>query len=105
MVMKVSMIGGLAARARVGNHEEHGKDGKHQPDDSNHSFIHDSKHSFCQPDDSKHLSLSHLLRRLKIMTYALGSRCETLGEHQAKCIALLSAGGLTQLHMMRMILM
>ena len=43
-------------------HREHGKDGKHQPDE--HSFS-DSKHSFCQPDDSKHSFLRHLWRRSK----------------------------------------
>ena len=45
-------------------HGEHGKDGKHQPDDMKHS-ISESKHSYCQPNDSKHSGLQHLWRRLK----------------------------------------
>ena len=35
---------------KLGDHGEHGKDGKHQTDDLKHS-IYDSKHTFC---DSKH---------------------------------------------------
>ena len=52
-------------------HGEHGKVGKHQPDDlkqlipdSKHSIF-ESKHSYCQPKDSKHSSLQYLWRRLK----------------------------------------
>ena len=49
---------------KFGEHGKHGKDGKHQPCELKHS-IHDSKHSFCQPDDSKHSFLHHLSRKLK----------------------------------------
>ena len=48
----------------LGEHGEHGKDGKYQSDDLKHSIC-DSKHSFCQPSDSKHSSLRRLWRRLK----------------------------------------
>ena len=36
-----------------GEQGEHEKGGKYQPDDLKHSIC-DSKHSICQPDDSKH---------------------------------------------------
>ena len=71
---------------------EHGKDGKHQPQDLKHS-IYDSKHSFCHPDDSKHSILRHMWRRSEKL---LLRRCENMipvqlkmGEHQAICGALI----------------
>ena len=43
----------------MGEHEEHGKDGRQQQDDLKHSY--DSKHHIC---DSGHSILQHLWRRL-----------------------------------------
>ena len=54
------------SRRKLGDHGEHGKDWKHQPDELRHSiyvskeYIRDSKHSICQPDDTKHSFLQHL---------------------------------------------
>ena len=47
----------LEERGEQRERGEHGKDGKHQPDDSKHS-IYDSNHSFWQSDDSKTLFYS-----------------------------------------------
>ena len=55
---------------------EHGKDGKHQPDDlkrfiyDSKCSICDSKHFFWQPDASKHYSTMWTVK--KIISYALG---------------------------------
>ena len=61
-----------------GEHEEHRNDGKHQPDDSNHS-IYDSKQSNFQPDDLKHPFLHHYRDSWKIKTWSLfSSRLENI---------------------------
>ena len=80
MALQIVQIPYERTWSKLGEHEEHeghrehgeqGKDGKHQPDDlknlihvSKHS-ISESKHSYCQPNDSKHSSLQYLWRRLK----------------------------------------
>ena len=80
MALQIVLIPDGRTWSKLGEHEEHGghrehgehgKDGKHQPDDlkqlipdSKHS-ISESKHSYCQPNDSKHSSLQYLWRRLK----------------------------------------
>ena len=50
---------------------EHGKDGKHQPDDKKHP-IYDSKYSTCQPDSQGTLLYGIYPMIKKIITYALG---------------------------------
>ena len=47
-----------------GEHVEHGKDEKHQPDNLKH-YICDSKHPICPPDDSNHSISWHLWHWLK----------------------------------------
>ena len=80
MALQIVQIPDGRTLSKLGEHEEHGghrehgehgKDGKHQPDDlkqlipdSKHSIF-ESKHSYCQPKDSKHSSLQYLWRRLK----------------------------------------
>ena len=57
--------------SKLGEHREHGIDGKHQPHalkhsiyDSKHSLF-DSKHTISKTDDSKHSILRPLWRQLK----------------------------------------
>ena len=73
MALQIVQIPDGRTLSKLGEHEEHGghrehgehgKDGKHQPDDLK-QLIPDSKHSYCQPNDSKHSSLQYLWRRLK----------------------------------------
>ena len=66
---------------------EHGKDGKHQPDDKKHP-IYDSKYSTCQPDSQGTLLYGIYPMIKKIITYALGEHNPDIilkmGELQAK---------------------
>ena len=76
---------------------EHGQEGKHQFDnlkysiyDSKHS-IRGSKHSFCQPDDSKHsftafLATTEKSPHMRLENMILGQL--RMGEHEVKCRAL-----------------
>ena len=73
---------------KFGAHGEHGKDGKHQPEELKRSVlirntIRDSKHSICQPDDSKHSFYSMYRDSWKIITYAIGDPNQLkIREHQ-----------------------
>ena len=71
MALQIVQIPDGRTWSKLGEHEEHGGHREHQPDDlknlihvSKHT-ISESKHSYCQPNDSKHSSLQHLWRQLK----------------------------------------
>ena len=76
---------------------EHGKDGKHQPDDlkrfiyDSKCSICDSKHFFWQPDASKHYSTMWTVKKsyhTRLENLILGQL--KIGKHQAKFKALLN---------------
>ena len=51
----------LGEHREHGEHRKHGKDGKFQADYLKYSTC-DSKHSFWQPDDSKHFSFTAFMQ-------------------------------------------